>query len=397
MDKIELPPASGRTGIGSARIPLADWDRAPWNRWTFQHVREVLPTVPVRRGDGGATTLARDLQDFGPLAFEAEGRRQTVQSALEESFTDGFLVLHRGRIVTETYANGMEPHTLHLAQSVSKSITGATCGALVGRGLLDPEAPIVSYLPELGATAYRDANLRHVLDMTSGVTFVEDYTAARSHMAQLDVASGWKAAPEAGWPDSVWALILGLNEKQSEHGRAFGYRSIETDVLAFVMQRATGKSLAELVSQEIWSQIGAEEDACFTVDPAGYALADGGFNACLRDFGRFALLLLNDGVNGRGKRVLSSAWIDETRTGDRSRFGEPYTAILPQGSYRNQFWIEDDTRRAFMARGVFGQLIYIDPEAEFAAVKLSSWPDFQNPARMRTTLAAIRSIRDSLR
>ena len=392
-----VPTLLGKTRIDGATVPRSDWDRAPWNRWSFQHVRELLPTAPVWRGAEKPTDLPKDLQDFGEISFELDGVRHSVNSVLDASFTDGFLVLHRGKVVTEIYSNGMMPQTPHLAQSVSKSIVGATCGILVGKGLVDPDAPITSVLPELAQTAYRGATIRHLLDMSSGVTFEEDYTATNSHMAQLDSASGWKAATDPAWPGSVWDLILRLTEAESDHGQTFSYRSIETDVLAFVLQRITGSSLAELISQELWSQIGAEEDAYFTVDPTGYALADGGFNACLRDFGRFALLHLNDGVTGRGKRLLHSDWIADTRAGSPSEFGALYTGILPDGSYRNQFWIEDQDRRALLARGVFGQLIYIDPESDFAAVKLSSWPEFVSHDRTRITLAAVHAIKASLR
>ncbi len=114
-------------------------------------------------------------------------------------------------------------------------------------------------------------------------------------MARLDVAAGWKHSDDPSWPKTVWDLILSLTQAERPHGEAFAYRSIETDVLAFVMQRVSGLGLADLVSRELWQPIGAEADACFTVDPSGYALADGGFNATLRDYARFALLHLNRG------------------------------------------------------------------------------------------------------
>src|SRR5262249_51940765 len=157
----------------------------------------------------------------------------------------------------------------------------------------------------------------------------------------------------------------------AEHGARFNYRSIETDVLAFVLEQAGGARLAELVSREIWAPIGAEEDAYFTVDPAGYALADGGFNATLRDYARFGLLHANHGM-ANGRQIVPADWIAATRKGDHDKFQGDYRVVLPKGAYKNQFWIEDVSRRAYMARGVFGQMIYIDPDADFVAVKVSS-------------------------
>ncbi|WP_313527681.1 serine hydrolase [Shinella sp.] len=381
---------------GNPVIPRQEWDRAPWNRWTFQHVRDMMPTTQVWRGPGPVSPLPVNLQPVDAIPFEVDGQYATIGSFLETAYTDGLLVLHRGSIVAERYLNGMAPHTLHLSQSVAKSIVGTLAGILIGRGLVDPAALLTYYLPELEATAYRGATVQHVLDMTSGVLFDETYTALDSHMAQLDAASGWKDRWNPTWPLHVWDLILSLKDLECPHGASFRYRSIETDVLAFVLQRATATPLAELVSRELWAPMGAEEDACFTVDAAGYALGDGGFNATLRDYARFALLHLRGGeVNGR--RIVPAEWITGTRFGaDPALFGGIYHDVLPVGAYHNQFWIEDTARGAYMARGVFGQLIYIDPEADFAAVILSSWPEFVSTVRTRTALAAVRAIRTAL-
>jgi CubicO group peptidase (beta-lactamase class C family) len=193
----------------------------------------------------------------------------------------------------------------------------------------------------------------------------------------------------------MWDLVLTLHESRGAHGADFNYRSIETDVLGFVIERATGARLAELVSRELWAPMGAEEDACFTVDPAGFACACGGLNATLRDLSRFGVLYVSGGSAG-GRQVVPEAWIEKTRQGKPELFRGAYREVLPNGAYSNQFWIEDPVRGVLLARGVFGQLIFMDPAAQFVAVKLSSWPEFVNPARTRTALAAIRAIRDSL-
>ena len=193
----------------------------------------------------------------------------------------------------------------------------------------------------------------------------------------------------------MWAQILTLKKQIRPHGELFEYRSIETDVLAFAMERATGKRIAQIISEEIWQPIGPEESASFTVDAAGYALADGGFNATLRDYARFGLLWANGGMVN-GKPVLAPAWVQSTSTGDNSKFKSPYSDISPNGAYRNQFWLRDIKRPVLMCRGVFGQLIYIDPAREFVAVKLSSWPEFVSPARLTTTLNAVETIAAAL-
>lgn len=370
--------------------PRLDWDRAPWNRWSFQHIRELLPTVEVWRGNGHRRRLERAETDLDGLAVEScEGRPTTLAGFLDETYTDGFLVLRDGKVVHERYFNGMDERTLHLSQSMAKSITASVCGILVGRSLIDPARPASDYLPELGGTAWAGASVQQVLDMTTGVRFSEEYTDPYSEIGQVDVASGWKPVPPGGdpdfrWPAHMFELILRLKDKTREHGAAFEYRSIETDVLAFLMERVTGRRLAQLVSEELWQKLGADESACFTVDSAGYALADGGFNATLRDYARFGQLILDNGGD-----IVPAGWIEATRNG---RHGPGFSSSLPEGSYRNQFWIENPRSRALMCRGVFGQLIHIDWTTRMVVVKLSSYPDFSNRAYSVATLKAVHAI-----
>ncbi len=377
--------------------PKMDWDRPPWNRWSFQNIRQILPTAGVWRGNGEPKLLPRDDRDLDALAVEGtEGATTTLAGLLDETYTDGFLVIRNGAAVYERYFNGMGERTLHLSQSVAKSVTAAAAGVLVGRGLLDVTALVTDYLPELNDTAYRGATLQHILDMTSGVQFTEDYTDPYSDIGKADVASGWKPIPPESdpnfrWPRHMFELILGLETLDRRHGDVFSYRSIETDVLAFCMERVTGKRLPQIVSDEIWQPMGAEESACFTVDAAGYAMADGGFNATLRDYGRLGLLYLE---NGGG--IIPPGWVEATRNGNHDIFHEPYTLSLPEGAYRNQWWIEDPRSRSIMARGVFGQLIYVNWDHNMVAVKLSSWPDFLNTHYNVVTLKALHAIAGAL-
>jgi len=291
----------------------------------------------------------------------------------------------------------MTQRTLHLSQSMAKSVTSAVAGILVGRGQLDPEEKITSYLPELKETAWNGATLRHALDMTSGVRYIEDYEALDSDIAVTDVASGWRT-PQQGIPTfaCIWDQIISLNQTTRPHGVRFEYRSIETDVIAHCMERITGTRLAELISHELWQPLGAEESACFTVDGIGYPLADGGFNATLRDYARFGQMLCNRGV-GNGRQIVPSEWISDTFAADPSLFGEPFNSGFENGAYRNQFWIRDIHRQVIMARGVFGQLIYVDMDNDLVVTRLASWPEFLSLERKLDDLAAIDAITDQLK
>ena len=379
------------------RVPRNDWDRAPWNRWSFQNVRQIVPTTEVWRGNGKVREMARNSQDLANLQFTTFNETQsTVQSWIDSSYTDGIVVMHQGAIVFEQYHNGMSERTLHLSQSMAKSIVGSVAGILIGKGLLSPTEQISTYLPELEHTGWKGATLQQVMDMTTGVRFIEDYEAPDSDIAMTDFASGWKQPPPGSLaPASMWDQILTLTETTRAHGELFHYRSIETDVLAHCMERVTQTRLADLVSRELWQLLGCEESASFTVDSAGYALADGGFNATLRDYARFGQMLLEQG-SVDGHQIVPARWIDDINNVDQELFGEPYTFGTPNGAYRNQFWIEDADQKAFMARGVFGQLIYINPAHDMVVVKLSSWPEFVSTPRLRDALSAIHAMAGAL-
>lgn len=387
MEGFPPPPES--------RPTLDNWDMPPFNRWSFQNVRALIPTVEVSRGVGAIRELPYAIDNLSDIAFTAlDGEERTVAQLLAQSYTDGFLVLHRGRVVMEHYDNGMSAATAHLSQSVAKSIVGSLAGIIIGRGLIDPQKPLADYVPELAVCGYGDANLSHVLNMTSGVHFDENYGVEGSDITRIDYASGWRPTPADVTRETIYDVILTL-QKAREHGEIFQYRSIETDVIGWVLQRVTDTGLAELVSREIWQKIGAEKDASFTVDTAGTPLADGGFNATLRDYARFGLMMANGG-QVEDQQVVPADWVAASGTGDANLFGEPYTGVSPKGAYSNQWWVHNVDHGDYMARGVFGQLIYIDPSSQLVAVKLSSWPDYLVPSFTIDALRAIIAIRNEL-
>ncbi len=377
-------------------IPGAsNWDLPPFNRWSFCNMRNLFPTADVQRGTGPVRTLPSAQQELRAIRFPTlAGTQQTVGDWLGSSYTDGFLVMSRGRVVHESYHNNMASHQLHLSQSVAKSVVGTLAGVMHGEGLVDLDTPMPRLVPELAHSGYAGATLRHVLDMRSGVRFNEDYGTPGSDMTRIDIASGWRPTEGGHPPATIRDVILSLPQERG-HGEDFHYRSIETDVVAWALERAAGASLADLLSDRIWSRMGAERDAYFTVDGAGTALADGGFNATMRDYARIGLLLLEGGA-WNGDQIVPEDWIRASASGDRAVFGEPYTATSPKGAYSRQWWVHDAARGDFMARGVFGQLIYLDPKTEFLAVKLSSWPDFLIHSYTVDMLSAVTTIRDAL-
>lgn len=376
------------------RLPRLDWDRPPWNRWAFQRVREIVPTAPIRRGLQ-VSPLPDEAGRLDDLRYGGPDGLTTFAAMLEATYTDAMFVWKDGRILHESYHNGMDRRSVHLLQSVSKSITAAAGACLIAEGLLDPTEPVTRYLPELERTAWNGATLQQVLDMTTGVAFDETYHQRDSDAGKMDYAAGWKPAPKgidtSDWPTCIWDQILGLTVLEAEHGARFHYRSIETDVLAHAMERVTGQRLQQILSERLWAPLGCEEDANITVDRAGYGLACGGISASLRDLARFGIALLNDGMV-EGREVIPRAFIEDTRHGTHGLFDDESRITLPKGAYRNQFWVEDSDLGRFMCRGVFGQMVYVAPDAGLVAVKLSTYPEFLNPDFFLQALAAFHAV-----
>jgi len=395
LTALELGIMRGFPPPPDKRPDLNNWDLAPFNRWSFSNMRSLFPTADVKSDCSRTRPLPVAKQELLSVGFnDQQGERTTLSEFIDNTYTDGLLVLHRGRIITENYYNEMLPDTPHLSQSVSKSIVGCLAGILVDQHILDIEAPLIEYVPELSACGYKDAKLGHALSMTSGVQFSEDYNDPHSDMTRIDVACGWRPVPEGNEQPTIYDVILSL-PKIREHGEIFKYRSVETDVVAWAIERATDKSLSELVGELVWQKIGAEHDAFFTVDKAATAIASGGFNATLRDYARFGLMMQKNGLVD-DTRVVSKHWVDSSSSGNNSLYGKPYTDTCPNGAYSNFWWVDNIEKGDLMARGVFGQMIYVNREAELTIVKLSTWPDYTRPDFTRNSLLAFRAIREAL-
>jgi len=382
-----------------ARVTLDNWQSPPFNQWGFQHVRELVPTARVSRGSGPASDLPARPAPIDGLVVHRNESTTTVASVLADTYTDGFLVLHDGAVVVESYPSGARPDTRHLLMSVTKSFVGCVVGVLVDKGVLDPHTPVTAYVPKLGRSGYDGATLRHLLDMRSGIAFSEDYLDPDAEVRVIEEVIGWRPRVHAGLPTSMYDYLLTLG-KSGEHGGVFAYRSCETDVLGWVCERSSGLRMPELMAEVLWSRLGAEHDADIAVDPAGAAMHDGGLNTTLRDLGRFGQMLIDNGAARNGVPVVPEWWIRDTHTGDpdsRAAFAaSPTDTRLPGGMYRNQFWVPHADRSVLLALGIHGQMLYIDPARRVVGAKLSSWPAPQNAAMFSDTLRTFEAIASSL-
>jgi CubicO group peptidase (beta-lactamase class C family) len=378
-------------------VTLDNWQLPPFNRWAFQHVRELIPTARIGCGPGPAWELPQgDELDLGGISITTgQFGELTVEELLARTFTDGFLVIHQGSIVVERYFNGLRPDVPHLIMSVSKSVTGLIAGALAGQGLLDVTAPVEAIVPELAGTAFAGALVQHLLDMRAGVRFREDYDDPEAEILQSDRVYGWRPGNGSRRPAAAHEYFATLSA-DGPHGAEFRYRSILIDVLAWVLEKAGQARFADLASELLWQLMGAEFDADITVDAHGNALADGGISATLRDAGRLGLLALGRGRAG-GRQVIGTSWFDDTvrgaPDGAKAFKDGDGAAGYPDGAhYRNGWWVTRPALPAFSATGIHGQSVFVHGPSQTVVVKLSSWPGAVSTPLRRATLAAVTAI-----
>jgi hypothetical protein len=368
----------GAPGGSVAPATLANWHEAPYNRWGYLHVSEIVAVATIDRGPGPVARLGEAPRDLERLAFPHGDGVSTISGMLTETDSDGFLVVHDGDVVFEWYVDGMTAATPHLLQSVSKSLTATFVGNLVEAGSLDPDAPITAYVEELRGTSFEGCTTQHLLDMRAGTRFSEAYDDMAADIRVYEQVCGWRPRTRADLPDTLYAYMPGLPNARP-HGGPFDYRSILTDVLGWVAERAAGAPFAEAFSRDLWSKLGAERDASITVDAGGCALADGGFSVTLRDLGRFGWMHLQDGeIDGR--RVASAAWIGRLLRPDpelASAFGGALSVAGvtgPRTMYHDQWWVLDPDAGIYVAIGIHGQMVLVHRPTRTVVVKLSTQP-----------------------
>jgi CubicO group peptidase (beta-lactamase class C family) len=399
LDAMESDPVRMGWMVGSPPPPdklirFADssFSRFPCTRWSYSNMRQFLPTTVVRRADRPVRTLPRDERtdldtvSFVPLGdhpspdgpvtgFGVAGRgTMTWAESLLANYTDGILILHRGRIIYERYFGVLDAHKPHIAYSVTKSFVATVAATLVHEGIIDEHAIVPQYLPELASSGYADATIRHLLDMTTGLQYSEDYTDQNSSVWQFTRAGGFRPRPPGyQGPESLCDFIRTI-AKEGPHGERFAYKTVNTDTLAWVLRRVTGRSASELLRERLWSKLGVEEDAYFTVDETGVEFAGGGLNLTLRDMARFGEMIRLAG-RFNDQQIIPAAVVEDIRRGgNRDHFALAGYTLLPGWSYRNMWWVSHNEHGAFTARGIHGQAIYIDPAAEMVIARFASHP-----------------------
>lgn len=375
-------------------VTSANWLDAPYNRLGFRRVGKLARTATISRGDGPVFDLPRAERDLGGFKFEHRGRSLDLATMLEETCTDGFLLIHDGVVLCERYFNGMTPSEPHLLMSVSKSLNATLCGVLVGRGALTPDDLVTDHIEELRGTAWEGCTVQHLLDMRVGVRWdfdVDEYTI-------LDV-SDYRAHSRAGIPadTATWIRTVGVAR---EHGGPFAYNSLAHDVLGWVLEQAGGAPFPQLASASLWSAIGAEHDAEIMLDHSGFSIVEGGICATLRDVARFGLMWLQDGSLG-GRQIVPAGWVARLSVRDQElivAYGSANELGGPTADafYHDNWWVWDAERGIYAAVGMNGQSIFVHRPSRTVVAKLSTFPDALDLDRFALHHAGMAALCESL-
>lgn len=390
-------------------VTLANWLDAPHNRWSFHHVDHLLPTVGITNSGGLVTSLPRRSVDLDNVTFmAADGSTTTLERHLHESFCDALCVVHDGAIVYERYFNGMNDDSKHLLMSVTKSFTAAALGVAIGRGLLTTSSLVTDIAPEFAGTSLEACTVRHLIDMTAGTDFVENYDlyldpGSDVPLIEYERQAGFR--PLGASPAIGVLRHFATYPMARPHGAVFDYRSPLTNIVARILEVVNGIPFNEVLSRDVWTPFGMEHPAEISVDAFGFPIAEAGLCCSVRDLARFGLAYLDDGRLD-GKSVLPADWVRDTRHGDEDarRCYTTYLETLPDSGvegddwfiYHHAFWVKEQDRQ-LSGLGIFGQYVWIDYPSRTVIARFSTYPNAAPSALSAETIRGFNAVARALK
>ncbi|WP_433717980.1 serine hydrolase domain-containing protein [Actinoplanes sp. CA-051413] len=358
--------------------------RRPFNEWTFTHMNWLLPTERVARGPVHRPLPGRSR----PLdvTYTFGGAELSLADLHRRTFTTAFVVLHRGELVHESYPGVFAgPRARFQLFSLSKSLTSMLVGIALADGAIGALTDrVIDYRPDFAGTAYESATLADLLAMSSGVGDIEQWDVPGTDIKRFEEACLGRGSVED---------VLRSARRTGAPGERFNYSTLDAQLIGWVLEAATGKSLARYAADRLWSRIGADRDAYYWLSRSRprTAIGGGSFNATARDVARLGLLMAHDGVLD-GEQIVPRDWV--ARSGVRDVAHLAIGALGPSGydhyGYANQWWTLDGG--AFTGLGVHGQYLFVDPAADVVIVKCSAWPTEDDAERDAETVAALRAI-----
>lgn len=360
-------------------ITLFDQERIIDN---FSHMDQAFITQPILKPS--KTHQLKQANQKLPKKFNYQGKSLIVDDFLKRRATTALIVIKNDEVTFEQYYLGTTRADKRISWSMAKSFVSVLFGMQVDAGKIDIEQPVDFYLPEMQGSGYENVKVKHVLQMSSGVKWDEDYQNFNS-----DINKMGRVLAVNGSLDEMTTEL----QAESEPGKAFHYVSMDTHVIGMIVRQVTGKSLVELLQERIWNKLGMESDAAWITDSQGVAFALGGLNVIARDYARFGLLLLNNG-QWQGEQLVSKEWISEATTAQSDYLKSANNKL----GYGYQIWLPPEAESGeFFCVGVYGQYIYVNQQENIVIVKNSADKNFQDKLNSKQeTIAFFRAIVASL-
>lgn len=335
------------------------------NFLTFQHMDQLFATRVVK-ASGKPWVLPKEQKSFD-VSFTYDGKTYALDEFLEKTSTNALLVMNNQRIVAEIYRNGSNDDTRFISFSMAKSITSTLIGIALSEGKIDNiDDPVTKYLPEMEGSGYQGVTIKQLLMMRSGVDWLEIYR-FKDPTQLTEVHDNSLVLYKYRFCD----YAAKQSKRKTTPGTVFNYSTLDASVLGCVLERAVGTKGADYMTEKVWAPVGMERDGYWIMDgppEVGREFFGAGFNATLRDYGRFGLMILNGGAAG-GRQVIPSDWVKQATGGSH----EPTAPGVPTG-YQYQWWTIPNSK-AFYALGLHHQFIYVDPDTRTVIVKLSATPN----------------------
>ena len=373
-------------------VSLANWREGRHNQWAFQNIRQLIPTANIAGASVPRPFASGESASLSTATFDSfEGKN--LETILNESYTDSFVILHKASKVWQWQAQHCDIEQPHIVFSVSKSITAMLAGVLVDQGQLDTARPVLHYLPGVKGSAYADCSLQQLLDMQVALAFEESYLDTTGDYRRYRNATGWNPVDQNNPGPDLEEFLYSLKKTGADHGDVFAYKSPNSDLLGLLIERAAGMPYADLLSTLIWQPMGAASDGYVTVDRSFLARGAGGICVTVNDLARFGQLILDRGF-ANNRQIIPQSWIDDTsRAGSRSAWLKgDFAELFPQGGYRNQWYQAGDSAQSILAIGIHGQWLYVNPAAEVVIAKTASQPQPVNDRLDSQTLAVFSEI-----
>ncbi len=385
--------------IDRNRITLANWRGHPQSRWSFRNVCELVPCAVIshERAEAGAEGPGTGLIERLTLR-DASGTSLPCFGLLAARHTDSLWILRDSKPLAEWHAPHSTAAQPHIVFSISKSFTGLLAGIAAADGALDPEAPVTRYVPSMAGSAYDDATVRHLLDMTVDVDFDEDYADLGGPFDRYRRAMLWNPERPGTEPETMEGFLASLQATGEGHGRRFRYASPNTDLLGLVIERATGMRLHRFLRERLWLPLGATDPAYVTIDRVGTARAAGGICVSVRDLARLGQMVLDGGRGADGRQVVPETWLaDIASAGDRAAWvSGDFAGMFDNGRYRSCWYDVGDGRGTLAAVGIHGQYLWIDRASRLVIARTASRPLASDDAETAADIALMSGLAQAL-